>query len=153
MCKPKEVGGIGFRDLESFNKALLAKQCWRIIKNPNALWVKILKARYFPNCSFLEASKGSRASWGWSSLLAGRNTIDTNARWQINNGRKVDVWKDRWIPNSKRGMIEPVITNNRFTPLQVCELIDEDSRSWRIDHILPFISDKDAKSITAIPLE
>ncbi|KAK9932560.1 hypothetical protein M0R45_019793 [Rubus argutus] len=152
LCRPKEAGGLGFRDLESYNKAMLAKQCWRIINNPSALWARIIKARYFPNCSFMEASKGSRASWGWSSLLTGRDTIDINARWQIHNGRKVDVWRDRWIPNSKGGLIEPTITNNRFTPLQVSELINEDSMSWNIDHITPFITDKDAIAITAIPL-
>ncbi|CAL8989562.1 unnamed protein product [Prunus brigantina] len=82
----KAVGGIGFRDLSIFNKALLAKQCWRILKNPEALWVKILKARYFPFTGLFDAKKGVRASWAWSSLLAGRDIIKSRARWQIGNG-------------------------------------------------------------------
>lgn len=48
----KEEGGMGFKDLESMNQALLGKQAWRIIQNPQALWVQILKGLYFPNSTF-----------------------------------------------------------------------------------------------------
>lgn len=67
-------GGMGFRDFASFNDELLAKQFWRLLKNPDDMWAKQLKGLYFYDGSALEARKGAGASWCWSVLIYGRTS-------------------------------------------------------------------------------
>jgi hypothetical protein len=69
MGSAKSEGGLGFRDLVLFNKALLAKQGWRLLQNLDSLTAKIFQAKYYSNSSFLEASLGNRPSFSWRSLL------------------------------------------------------------------------------------
>lgn len=93
----KERGGLGLRSFEMFNDALLANQCWRLIMDPNSLWALVLKARYFLNCSFLDAKRGRRASWAWSSLFDGRDILCNGAHWKVMSGKEIRVWVDRWV--------------------------------------------------------
>ncbi|KAL0293955.1 UNVERIFIED_CONTAM: putative mitochondrial protein [Sesamum calycinum] len=55
MKSPGPDGGLGFREFRAFNQAMLAKQCWRVFTNPHSLLGRLLKARYFPHSSFLDA--------------------------------------------------------------------------------------------------
>ena len=54
---------MGFRDLHSFNLAMLSKQAWKLILDTNSLFYKVYKARYFPNSSFMMADVGSNPSF------------------------------------------------------------------------------------------
>ena len=72
LCNPKEMGGMGFRDIHALNLALLEKQAWRLIHQNHSLFFRVYKARYFPNCSFMEAELGNNPSYVWRSLLAAR---------------------------------------------------------------------------------
>ncbi|EPS69625.1 hypothetical protein M569_05141 [Genlisea aurea] len=58
LCQPIIRGGLGFRNLAIFNKALLAKQCWRIFTRQELLISQLLKGKYFRNTSFLQAPLG-----------------------------------------------------------------------------------------------
>lgn len=71
LRKNKNDRGLGFRDLYRYNKALLAKQVWRIIKHPDNLWPKFLKELYFPNKNFMEAKCNNNNSWLWKSIIKG----------------------------------------------------------------------------------
>lgn len=94
----KRMGGLGFRSFQEFNDALLSKQCWRLISEPDSLWAMVLKARYFPNCSFLDARR-----LGAVQPPAGRELILQGAYWQIMGGEDVRVWVDIWLPSLPLG--------------------------------------------------
>lgn len=41
LCASKFEGGIGFKSIGEFNQAMVEKQVWRIIQNPNSLLTRI----------------------------------------------------------------------------------------------------------------
>ncbi|XP_030443101.1 uncharacterized protein LOC115665364 [Syzygium oleosum] len=67
--------------------------------------VKLLKGLYFYRKDFWHAEKGYRPSWGWQSILKGREAILNSVIWVIGNGEKVNIRTDRWL---KRGIIGQV---------------------------------------------
>ena len=52
----KARGGLGFRDFQVLNQALLAKQAWRLIEFPDSLCAKLMKAKYYPNGDLLDTT-------------------------------------------------------------------------------------------------
>ncbi|XP_050145591.1 uncharacterized protein LOC126621231 [Malus sylvestris] len=152
LGRSKQDGGLGLRCFIDFNDAFLAKQCWRLLSEPNSLWAMVLKARYFPNCSLLDAKRGGRASWAWSSLLVGRDIILEGAHWQIMNGTEVRVWVDRWLPSIPSGRPSPLGTVQVSRNLRVNSLICNESGDWEVDFLKPFVVEEEIKAILEIPL-
>ena len=70
LCTPKASGGMGFRDLRSFNLALLEKQGWQLQQGSNSLFYKVFKSKYFSEIDFVNAQKGRNPSYVWRSILA-----------------------------------------------------------------------------------
>lgn len=92
LCKPKVCDGLGFKDLEAFNLAMLGKQMWRMLTHKESLMTKIFKSRYFRNSDPLSAPLGSRPSYAWRSIHAEQSLVRQGARVIIGNGADTKVW-------------------------------------------------------------
>ena len=91
MCEPKAIGGMGFKKLQQFNLAFLAKQGWRLQSGQNSLMYKVLKAKYFLRCDFVEAKIGSNPSYTWRSIMAAQHVVKEGLRWRVGNGEHIRV--------------------------------------------------------------
>ena len=89
---------MGFKLLKEFNLALLARQGWKLQTETNSLAYKVLKAKYFPDCEFVEATVERRPSYLWRSIMAAQHIVRSGARWQVGNGQKIRVWSNKWLP-------------------------------------------------------
>ncbi|KAL8534351.1 hypothetical protein ACS0TY_010387 [Phlomoides rotata] len=97
LCKPKKDGGLGLRDLGDFNKAILAKQGWRLIQDDTSVLAQMLKARYFPRRQFRTITLGYGASYTWQSILEGHRLLEQGLFWIVGDGSSVQMSREPWI--------------------------------------------------------
>ena len=151
MCLPKDQGGLGFKDLEKFNLALLAKQGWRLQTNSSSLFYRVYKAKYFPGCDFIDAKMGKQASYGWRSIMATQNLIKKGVRWQVGDGEKINIWRDKWIPSPYTYMVISPKCDLPCGP-RVSALINSATKEWKVDLIKQCFIPQDVEAILSIPL-
>ncbi|CAL5428393.1 unnamed protein product [Camellia sinensis] len=111
----------------------------------------MFKGIYYPHSDFLQAVRGARASWAWSSLLKGRELLLKGRRWQIHNGVSVHFWDDRWIPtlnNFKVSSLQPpgsgIVT--------VSDAIDPVTKLWKVAVLRTLVSCEELQAIRSIPV-
>ena len=151
VSKPKEEGGFGFQNLKLFNTALLACQCWRLIHSPQSLAFRVLKDKYFPSSSFMEASIPRNASFTWRSIMGARKVIELGSRWRVGNGDKIRIWKDRWLPTpTTYKVISPPQTLH--DEALVSNLINNNPHCWNSKLIDEIFLPRDANLIKSLPL-
>ena len=139
MAKPKYMGGMGFRDIEIFNLALLARQAWRILQDPDSLSARVLKAVYFPSNLFLEADLGPSPSRVWRAIVDGKEVLKQGLIRRIGTGEDTEVWHSNWLPRD--GQLRPICCISDTPPGKVSELINPLTFTWDLQavdtHFLP----------------
>lgn len=144
------MGGLGFRDMHTFNLAMLSRQGWRIIQQPDNLCARILKARYFPSGSALDAVAHDGISYAWRSILQGIDVVKQGYIWRVGDGTNINIWRDPWIP---RPWSRRVITPRGASLLtHVNELLCPITGAWDEQLIRETFCAEDARYILQIPV-
>ncbi|XP_010474601.1 PREDICTED: uncharacterized protein LOC104754160 [Camelina sativa] len=136
LSKPKAVGGLGFRDIEDFNLALLGKQLWRMITHKDSLLARVYKSRYFKHSDPLSASLGNRPSFAWRSIHASQKIIKQGARAVIGNGASVNIWQHQWVEEkpsrgiSRMKVIPPQFQRIASSVNSVQDLLLPSGKDW-----------------------
>uniref|UniRef100_A0A2N9FNB8 Reverse transcriptase domain-containing protein n=1 Tax=Fagus sylvatica TaxID=28930 RepID=A0A2N9FNB8_FAGSY len=151
LYRTKQDGGMGFRDLHLFNSALLARLGWRLMHNPSSLVYRVLKAKYFPHTSFLDATVPDTASYIWCSICKSIEVLNLGLRWRVGTGEHIRIWKDPWVPSScSYRVISPVSVLDEYATVD--HLIHRDTMTWKVDLLNEIFCPRDVELILKIPL-
>ena len=142
---------MGFRNLQAFNLALLAKQGWQILTHPNSLVARVYKAKYFTYDDILSSKIGSNPSYAWRSIHNSLLVLKEGIRWRVENGKRIHIWEDRWLPTpTTYKVISPQKDFDNFP--MVSSLLDEDIKWWKTDLVRSIFLPFEANSILKIPI-
>jgi hypothetical protein len=149
LAIPKSQGGMGFRDMQAFNVALLGKQAWRILMNPDSLCSQVLRTRYLHNRDLMSATAPRAASRTWRAILAGREALKLGLIKRVGSGQSISIWEDNWLPSSVS--MRPMGRLQETDLVMVDELLTENNE-WNEPLIHDLFFAPDADSILSIPL-
>lgn len=102
VCLPKDKGGLGVRDLASFNREIVGKWRWNLFHHTGTLWAKVLESKYGGWRNLDEARRNHKESiWWWDlcfvcGLEEEGGWLNEGLKWKIGCGLQVKFWEDRW---------------------------------------------------------
>ncbi|CAJ2638086.1 unnamed protein product [Trifolium pratense] len=140
ICRPKDQGGLGIRNVHLYNKSLLMKVAWNMLASPSAFWVQVLKSKY--KCgtdSIPNVNPKQNFSITWRGILAVWKDVVSGMQWNIGNGKRIRFWTDPWLPSGV------ILQNLAIAPLNQTQLLasvsdlSNEYGTWRLDLFKKFI--------------
>ncbi|XP_074293397.1 uncharacterized protein LOC141620421 [Silene latifolia] len=75
VCVPKKEGGLGLKQSENWNAALIGKLVWWIVVKQNKLWVQWFHHVYLKGSPWLSYTPPPDASWYWRKICKVKDLI------------------------------------------------------------------------------
>ncbi|GLU22240.1 hypothetical protein SLE2022_383300 [Rubroshorea leprosula] len=106
ICKDKEYGGLGVKDLKKFNLTLMGKWWGRLASEEEGLWKRVIRGKYGGGGGHWQnwVRNGIEGGSQWWRDVQRINYADRdNARWiaegfrlKMGEGKEVSFWWDEW---------------------------------------------------------
>ena len=108
----------------------------------------MFQAKFFPGGNIFDAVIPSRCSYAWRSILQARDVILKGAIWQVGDGRSINIWEQRWVPNLSTSKVVSPRSNSHVT--WVSELFLPNSKSWDVELLNNIFYPWEAEEISRI---
>ncbi|XP_028086247.1 uncharacterized protein LOC114287169 [Camellia sinensis] len=90
LCVPQNEGGLGFKSIEVWNKAAIAKHVWFLLSGgEQSMWCQWAKSYLLKGISFWCLKVPSDPSWVWRKLLDLRSIIAPLIKYNVGNGKTI----------------------------------------------------------------
>jgi hypothetical protein len=110
----------------------------------------MLKAIYFPNSDFLDATLGSSPSQVWRALVEGRDAMKQGLVRRIGTYATTNARNQNWIPRDF--MMRSLACRGEDPLMHVTSFIDSTSATWRMDLLTKWFLPMNVEAICLIPL-
>lgn len=102
VCKPKDEGGLGLRNLNEANRVSCLKLIWRLLSARTSIWVQWIRKYLIRKGSSWSVKENSYlGSWMWKKLLKLRLLAQQLTKVEINSGSNTSFWLEEWSPLGK----------------------------------------------------
>lgn len=135
VCSSKEVGGLGVKDLRLFNRALLGKWRWRLLREKSSLWYRILSAKY-------NGSVHANDSLWWRDLCS-MCYGEVHGKWfnesicrRIGNGKEVAFWNENWVDRGELSSLFPrlfTLSNQKDATISEMRIWEDGRWRWKFE--------------------
>ncbi|CAA7061592.1 unnamed protein product [Microthlaspi erraticum] len=96
---PKKEGGLGLRNLKTWNDTCGLKLIWMLFFRAGSIWVAWIRQKYLSHSPFWALNgKNSGFSWMFRQILKLRVKASSLIRTVIGNGDDTFFWWDPWTP-------------------------------------------------------
>jgi hypothetical protein len=127
---------------------MLARQGWRLVQEPDLLMGRVLRAKYFPGGSILDATVSPGISYTWRNILKGIELLKEGLVWRVGDGENIMAWDDPWIPACDTRKPRCLCGQSIIT--KVADLIKPVTSCWDEQLVQDHFDPADAKAILSI---
>lgn len=108
VCVPRREGGIGIKQLRTWNRAALGRHLWVILTRPANLWSKWVHSNYLKGNNIWMHEFPKDCSWGIRKLMQLRPIFYTSFKCTLGDGRECSLFYDWWMGDGRLCDVESV---------------------------------------------
>ena len=108
VVTPRKYGGLGIRDTQCVNFALLGKLVWQLLHNNNKLWVRIMLAKYLSGRSCFSPNFSNNVSSTWRAIYKTIEKLRDGFDW-CTGRMSQSFWYHAWRPCGTLAPLVPFV--------------------------------------------